>query len=261
MIVHLFEQDHFSATGRLFPTAIEDDPWMLFHGTSGSNEAEIESHGLAWTPTTYSREEVAGVCSVFGELNWAGFSHGGYAVLKPFSLDHDFAHGSMKPIYLAETSFRAVTFASQDFAGGETARALRYAMNDLTRLLSFATLQTQPTDAERRSLSDLKSFSVDWLRIKINDLTEVQRRAGLKYDKHTHGVVYCVRCDESLVSQLCWHRPMGVKALGTISTRQLAAKVVIPTNCKKPLTFDAADFLNRVSGGVFARMAQCPDAA
>ena len=120
--------------GRLFSLEIENDPWVLYHGSSNLAEARIATEGLKWRPALYTQSDIKAVCSIFEKLGWAGVHGGGYAALKPFSLSHDFAGSSTKPIFLAATSHRAALYASKDFCGGEAVRALHYAIGDLAEL-------------------------------------------------------------------------------------------------------------------------------
>src|SRR5262249_20112779 len=105
----------------LFPDSIEDDPWILFHGTGAFFEKKIETEGLCASQHPVDRSGVQQVVSIYKRIRWAG-SGGGSAVLEPFSLNHDFKRPK-KPLFFAESSERASTFATRDFSGGEVARA------------------------------------------------------------------------------------------------------------------------------------------
>lgn len=117
------------------PKDIANNPWIAYHGTSSTVESIIDQSGLAWQPNTYTREDVDHIVAIYDELDWLGLDGAGYQVLMPFSQGHDFDGRDKKAIYLANSAERALLFASQDFAGGETARAIRHALDDLSQYL------------------------------------------------------------------------------------------------------------------------------
>jgi len=136
-----FEADRVISSGELFCSDIEDDPWIAFHGTTSSFERAIDSQGLVPQAALISKSEIKRVVKVFDAIHWAGRSTAGLAVLKPFSLQHDLAESELKPISFGEISYRASLFATRDFAGGESARALRYSLRDLEAFLSDSQLR------------------------------------------------------------------------------------------------------------------------
>jgi hypothetical protein len=113
------------------------DAWVAFHGTSNHAEVQIESQGIAWQPDSYAESTILAALNIFDQLHWSGREPGGFGVLASFA-QADFEksnHFGRKPIFLAETSFQSVLYASRAFAGGETARALRLALGDLREYL------------------------------------------------------------------------------------------------------------------------------
>lgn len=117
--------------------------WIAYHGTSSVFEQDIDETGLQWDANTASKAEVKSVVDIFEKMSWAGNHQGGLSVLRAYSLNHDFANPDTKPIFLAESSVRALTFATHDFAGGETARALRFCFEDLHQYLLSPTLRQE----------------------------------------------------------------------------------------------------------------------
>jgi hypothetical protein len=121
-----------------FRGAFATDGWIAYHGTSSTAETTIERQGFVWNDSFYSRSDIEAVASVFRQLGWAGESLGGFAVLASFSTG-DFRHlgaSDRKPIFFSATSKRSLLYASRDWAGGETARALRIAFEDLDAFLN-----------------------------------------------------------------------------------------------------------------------------
>src|SRR5258705_10207322 len=121
-------------TGRpLFPASIIEEPLTAYHGTSGQFGERIERDGLQADVMALQREDLAAVAHVFEQMRWCGVAWDGYAILRPFSLDFDYAtaDGRQRRVYPAENSFRAATYAGVGFAGGEAVRAVRLSLCDL----------------------------------------------------------------------------------------------------------------------------------
>lgn len=118
-----FEKQYFS------------DPWAAYHGTSSINEHSIEEQGLQWSNLKYSRSDIALVTSLFEKLCWFGAKSDGLTVLLTYTqYDFDYSESkNTKPVYFAESSMRALRYAQHSWAGGETARALRIAFEELGR--------------------------------------------------------------------------------------------------------------------------------
>ena len=133
--VEAFDPDRVATRQRLFSDEIDTDEWIMFHGTSGFNAERIERDGFISLPGTSLYEQMQRVAAVFKNMNWCGESGGGYSVLKAFSLDHDFSERGRSPLFFAETSVRALLYASRNFAGGEKLRALRISFDDLESYL------------------------------------------------------------------------------------------------------------------------------
>jgi hypothetical protein len=234
-----FDQTRLHEHGELFPDDIVDDPWIAYHGTSSSRCDAIESKGLEWPGDVVTREQVARVVDIFRAMNWCGLHNGGLPVLEPFSLQHDFGDSSVKPVYLAEYSLRALTFAKKDFAGGETCRALRYALSDLnTYSVSDAVRAEHLLGRGRRFDSPPETGSpvdCDWLRRELKDLEPVRMTCCKEYDAYSHGIVYAVRFEESDLDSLVLHNPMGIKSFRRIEPTRLIAKVIIPEDAEESL--------------------------
>ena len=143
MLTFEYDEGSVAKDGRLFPIALSDDLWIAYHGTSSIFEQDIDKTGLHWNTNIGSKEDVKYIVNIFKRMSWCGNHQGGFAVLSAFSLNHDFANADAKPIFLAESSLRALTFATHDFAGGETARALRHCFEDLHQYLISPKLREQ----------------------------------------------------------------------------------------------------------------------
>ena len=243
-----FDEERAERTGHIFPDIIEEDEWILYHGSSSAAETAIEASGLRWTPRLYTKDDIQGLCNVFRELRWAGFSQGGYPILAPFSLGHDFADRDQKPIFLAETSYRAALYASEEWAGGETARAARLALSDLY-LLANDSNNTVQTGAGCFSWHD-KNQDVDWLRSRLAELEDLRVRLNDVVVQHKYGVIYAVRIGRARLSRLT-RSQMGIMSKDRIPASAIVGKVRIPRIYRTNAFHPAADWLDRpVARGV-----------
>lgn len=138
-----------------FGDAYTLDGSVYYHGTSSLAEGGIEREGFIWSENTCTLEEINSVTHVFDQLHWTGSHNEGFAVLRGFTQsDFDLGNGNSKGISFARTSARAMLYASKEWSGGETARALRLAFEDLDRYLEdpkFRQKQMQQSWQELRS--------------------------------------------------------------------------------------------------------------
>lgn len=168
-----------------FPEDISDDLWVVYHGTSNHVEEKIEKHGFMWQSELYSKSEVSKVIEIFDRLHWVGTDMGGLVVLATYT-QYDFERGDSegtKPIYFAETPFRGMLYASLDWAGGETTRALRHAFRDLDRYLNSEEFRRKEMWKSWRRLSERVICNLP-NRLKVHsedDISPKKIRALWKY--------------------------------------------------------------------------------
>jgi hypothetical protein len=229
----------------LFPSEIAADSWVLCHGTSSFAEAEIDAHGLRPGTALFERRDIQEVVAVFRDLDWYGrpFSMS-RNVLEQWSLRYDLGHAEGKPTYLAASAKRAMTYATQDFAGGEAARAMRQSFVDLTAYLNDPSVREKHRkrvqneidsrtlrDASRSSTPRLSPMDLEWLEKRLMALAPIAERAKAIRNNFEHGVVYAVRLDERDLTYLKDGGPMGIKAFAPIEKDKLVAKVrILPTH-------------------------------
>src|SRR5262249_11717108 len=253
IIVQEFDADRVSSLKRLFSDEIDSDPWIMFHGTSGYNAESIERAGFTLRSDLISRDQIQRVASIYERMKWPGESGGGYPVLKPFSLDHDFFGGERSFLFFAETSLRALLYATRDFSGGEKLRALRIAFRDLVSYLREESVRQRHQEQMRnnfRRLNDLNAHpsmidaaqpvevDLDWLRNEVAGLKDVQRHAELAYRRHDHGVVYALRMAPDTLNDLQLNSSMGIESTTPISPTRIVAKVVVPPKYEQNLLLD-----------------------
>lgn len=242
MRIARFDAEAIRASGALFDADIETDPWLLFHGTSGEVGSRIERQGLTPAGNGISRDVIARIVAIYDELHWAGTDAGGFGILKPFSLDHDFYFSGRKPTYLAESSWRAALFATADFAGGESCRALRRALGDLELLLASPATREQRLKHLQREYEHLEGtdlysdyvrpVDLDWLADHLTLLRPLSIQWNRPLERFNHGVVYAVRLEPSDLPDVEYHHPMGLKLFTALDPDRLIAKVHVPPDWK-----------------------------
>jgi len=241
MKVYDFNEEQVIKRVQLFPDDICNNLWVAYHGTSSVYEKSIKKQGLQWMSNVATRSEVARVVDIFKKMSWAGRHGGGFPALKPFTLMHDFANSNVKPLYLAESSFRALLYATHDYAGGETARALRHAIGDIEVYVSSSELRAEHLEylwLEYNQLRDRGAkpgdppaeVDLNWLKDELSNLMELKTRATEPYEKHSHGVVYAVKFEPNDINYLEYHSSMGLKATNSINFKKIIGMVRVPKN-------------------------------
>ena len=116
---YAFNQQTAESAGDLFPPQIAEDSWIAYHGTSAIYEHSIDSEGIQPRSSGASSELVESVKELYRTMCWWGEDTGGYGVFYAF-VPHSQWHD--RPVFLAESSYRALLYATSDFAGGERSR-------------------------------------------------------------------------------------------------------------------------------------------
>jgi hypothetical protein len=126
----------------LFSSELEHDGWVLYHATTSIAEGDIDQNGLNVRSSGFA-DEALRVIRVFRGMNWTGTRRGteGYPVLRGISL----YRGGSNELYFREQSTRSLSYAQRDFAGGETLRALHYALADLQEYLEKREVREDPS--------------------------------------------------------------------------------------------------------------------
>ena len=224
----------------LFPDQFENDPWVMYHGTSGFNADSIERDGFGSGTAGDLRVGMERIARAFETLNWRGLDGSSYAVLKPFSLSCDFGESDVNPVYFAETSRRAVLYASRDFAGGEKLRTVRRCLEQLSQYAERTDIRQEHHEqlndeycrfAEAGNGATVPATDVDlcWLE---DELALLKRDFAAAFEadlQHSHGVVYAVRANESDLKHLKLSA-MGIKSEATIPPERIVGKVIIPAD-------------------------------
>ncbi len=221
---YAFNQQTAESAGDLFPPQIAEDSWIAYHGTSAIYEHSIDSEGIQPRSSGASSELVESVKELYRTMCWWGEDTGGYGVLYAF-VPHSQWHD--RPVFLAESSYRALLYATSDFAGGEIARGVRRAIADLQRYVGDSEVRQRHAEWLANYSEPKSSFLLPWLQNEVEGLKE---RASHCIVPNAEGVVYAVRFSAGDLPHLRLHKSAGLMALRAIPPSQLVAKVRIPAS-------------------------------
>ncbi|MDX0488814.1 hypothetical protein GOC53_00765 [Sinorhizobium medicae] len=265
-----FDPNRVSTSGSVFPDEIEADPWIMFHGSSQYNSESIERDGFGFNGNVVSRDEVERVVAVFEKMKWVGENTAGYPALKPFCAEYDFRLGERSLLFFAETSLRALLYATPDFAGGEKLRALRYALRDLNSYLHNAQLREKhqiSMEASFRSLTFLNAHpsmleekrpvvvDLEWLRDELAGMQHIYEAARHALQRHDGGVVYALRVAPIDLEGLRRNGVMGIEADRPIPASKIISKVIVPSDYEINWNADNNDrYLARMSIGLLSAL-------
>lgn len=228
----------------LFPTDILDDPWMVYHGTSGALEAEIDTRGIRAARSIVDSNAIERIVGVFERLDWGGTHGGGYPVLAGFST---FDVSQRRPVFLGESALRVTTFAAADFAGGEVVRAVHHALEDLEILASGAWPEDWPSVDRPKGMA---TENLQLVRDTLDKLVELRGAIQRIRAAHTHGVVYAVRLRVGDIPRLKYNNAMGLMYRGEIPADRLVAKTLVPATVRGRMDQDEQRLRFAVSGPI-----------
>lgn len=222
-----------------FDSAIESNPWIVYHATSSINEESIDTHGLH--PTTAYRFANAALLAAkfFVNTGWTGFpgEDSGYLVLRSFSLER--SHPSAgTPIYFALYPQRPYLYLKKDFCGGETAHALARAIPAIIKFASDDTaIDKHLNQLEECAIKKIKAgippaFRVfnpsrEWMRNQAQQLEPFLEQLNHLRAAHRCGVLYAVRLHPADVDPATYSWSDGLRIHRNISPTQIVAKMRI----------------------------------
>lgn len=232
-----FEMPNTSWSNHPFPREYATDGFILFHGTSSTQEESIDTNGLIPSESRFRKADLERLVSLFKSIDWVSLRS--YTVLRVYSLGYDYAHPQGKPVYLAEGAKYALGYAELEFAGGEIARSIRYAFEDLRSYIedpSVRAAHLAEDEAERMHLrrlgaverKPLPNFDPDILQSALNEMAHVEKAAVEALTGFTHGVVYAVRIEPQDLAGMEWGGPMGIKCFRPLSPERFVAKMRVP---------------------------------
>lgn len=230
-----FSEGTKSKPNNPFPQHIADDPNVLYHGTSSTNELSIENSGLKINTTVFSKKEIEDVLELFDSVKWPHKKFWSESNLQNYSLNHDFKNEDLKPIYLGECAERVSLFASKEFAGGEIARSVRNAFIELEKLF------TDPKELEKElaRIETESSFTGRTAQDYDLDLSELKKMLDAKRDYYNiasqlkddyqYGIIYAIKIEAEDEPHLEYsiRSQMGVKCYTSLPASRIIAKTTV----------------------------------
>jgi hypothetical protein len=259
------------ANDRLFGDSLDEDAWVIFHGTSAANGEAIERQGFTFASHPLKHADITGIVEVFKAMRWSGNDPAGYPVLSGFS-SNDFTAGADSPIFFTERPTRALLYATREFAGGEKLRAVRRAIHSLKQYLCNGDVRTEHLSEMQAAFSFLtevgaapdqiesarpRPVDLHWLEKSIDALEPLSDLATQAVTSFSGGVVYGVRVEEANLASLTHSPSMGIKAWSLISPAQIVCKMEIPEEfvAEELISTDMRLMLKKMNSGVLQRLA------
>lgn len=250
--------------GCLFPREIDEDPWVLYHGTSSLYEAQIDARGLTSASALFTKADVEKVLDVFRRLRWSGSSGRSRAVLEPYSANYDLSQARGRPIYLTEDAARAVRYATKQLAGGEIASTIRCCFAELGEYLADPEVRKEHLAYQELDWNDAISTGralphpptecdLGGLAADLESLGELRERAARLFREHEYGLVYAVRIMDAQVPDLGGRLGMGIMAFKPLGPDGLVAKARVPPSHEwEPAAANPERMQSRLESGVLA---------
>jgi hypothetical protein len=261
--------------GRLFDDDLEEDPWVIYHGTSVCNGESIEQQGFTYTANQITQVDLERVKFIFNTMRWTGSDQGGFGVLSAFS-STDFSESKTSPVFFAETSCRALLYSTREFAGGEKSRAVRRAIQDLLQYLADDRLRvahaaelrvnheylvSKSAAASEIELNIPPTVDATWLSQQVESVQDLAAIALRTAEEYSGGIIYAVRINDLDLANLSYFGPMGIKSWSSIPPSRIVSKMTIPPDFTYDLTAIVTDFerlRSTLRAEVLSRMSWTP---
>ena len=229
-----FDLSRMASRGQLFPDGIERDPWVLFHGTHGVWESEIESSGL--TPGVlhdekfkYNLSKLSSLNDVIMDINSIRPQRAGKSthILSSYSLE-DIAAGC--PICLSTFSSESTKYAHPENLGGEVMSGFCNAYSYIIEIItgfqegSSGTLppvEDWPDEVFRAALWFKENEP--WASKLYSSLMKLQAMNG-------YSTVYALKFTEHTILEMENTEADEVKCFRTIKPEEIISKIQIPNS-------------------------------
>ena len=221
-------QPRSSQKAAFFPGA---QPSFLddYHGTSGQYEEPIEKNGFKKVGGEREIKGAQRLAEIYRKLRWDGLRLAGFSTLKKRVEGGDYDNPARSLIYFGESSFRALTYATREYAGGERSRTLRHSFHDLRVYLSNP-------EARRKHRYTLKKYgkkpglTLAEIHARLEDIGDLEEIARAPWENHTHGVIYAIRIKPADVHFLTMTDWAGIESFENLPRTAIIAKTLVPKN-------------------------------
>jgi hypothetical protein len=194
----------------LFPAQVARDPWVMFHGMSADYAGLVEARGFTRRGAKLPARETRILLEAFLELGWNGYRQGGFPTLQALFRAERVAGGS---VCFGDTAKTSLPYATREYAGGESFRAVRIAIEDLEEL-------------DRQG--PLRRPARSRLRARLRSLEALRERARGLVTSFPGGVIYAVKFTRKELDGLELNSWMGARAKAGIPPARIIAKMSVP---------------------------------
>jgi hypothetical protein len=216
-----------------FPPEIESDPWVVYHGTSSVFEESIDRDGIQCGSTHL--DEAALICAtIIKTTEW--YDDSATTSLTAYSIPRI---AQEAPFFCGLFPPKSLIYTSREFAGGETARALRRIIPKLIDVAfenpDFFEKKFEEDRQKCINKAKIGSFTQDKvLKVNLNWLKEknaVLRKflPGLVdiHKKHRYGVVYALKLESEDVPLASYGSTGGLMIHKLMPARKCVAKLIV----------------------------------
>ena len=216
-----------------FPPEIENDPWVVYHGTSSVFEEKIERSGLQ-CGSLHLNEAVLRCATLIKTTEWyedaAAFSLVAFSCPRITSAPH---------FYCALFPQRASLYTRRMFAGGESAYALRRIITKLVESSKnnmeffdsrFRKLCQESIEKAKRGMptnDKILKVNIEWFNEKVAKLKEFLPQLVEVYNQHSYGVIYALKIEPEDVAAAIYLHNDGFRVYKPIPHAKCIAKLII----------------------------------
>jgi len=188
---------------------------VLYHGTSCHSESGIENNGLEWNPNyNIPRNIIDSINDFHNRFNILDWTGGGRNVLATFSRSAFGVDNKSAPICLTNIPERAILYASKDYSGGETVRALRNIYYNLREYIRKPSTRKKYIEYPNHNIDELVNDR------QIHEFLEkyksVFNDAIKKENNHYYGIICAIEFTENDKENLTQLGPINFTYNGCI---------------------------------------------
>lgn len=216
-----------------FPPEIESDPWVVYHGTSSVFEECIDRDGIQCGSTHL--DEAALICStIIKTTEW--YDDSATTSLTAYSIPRIAREA---PFFCGLFPQKSLIYTSREFAGGETARALRRIIPKLVDVAfgnsdffekKFEQDRQQCINKAKRGQpthSKVLKVNLNWLKEKTAELKKILPGLLDIHKRHRYGVVYALKLESEDVPLASYCSTGGLMIHKLMPARKCVAKLIV----------------------------------
>jgi hypothetical protein len=216
-----------------FPPEIENDPWVVYHGTSSVFEEKIEQSGIQ-CGSLHLNDAILRCATLIKTTEW--YEDNATASLVAFSFPRII---SAPHFYCALFPQRASLYTRRMFAGGESAYFLRRIIPKLVETSKnnleffdsrFKKLMDNCIKKARRGMpthDKVLKVNIEWFKKSVDELNASLPKLLEIERQHRYGVIYAIKLDPEDVAAARYFHNDGFRVYKPIPHSKCIAKLII----------------------------------